>query len=717
LKKLILYIALFLLLPTLALPTLALPTLALPTLALADGNPEGVRFGMVLQYAYNQHLAEFSKLPDTKNCCPDFREGSGTGLPFGLMIEVPIWDRLFINVKTTWGEFSGDLISSENETISVDGNPQPGTFEHRLITSMPALSLSPSLNYNFYDNFSFGTGFSFSFLDEAAYKQSEHITDPPDKGVFLDNQQRVRNQEKGVISDLVNTIIAFDLCLQYKLPLNKKNTLFLMPEFTYSMGLTDLIKDSTWKVDQYKFGVAIVFAPANVIKEKFARVEFIDTTYKTIPDMIVKSARGIPEIKHDSVLVNRTRTITEIYSRTDTIFNQKEFLLTADVHAFGLVGGKEKNISQIVTEEFQATKLKPLLNYIFFDENSAELADRYIKLDKSNIQKFNTDDFFDQGTLETYYDILNIIGYRLTQHPGAKIDLIGCGSVNTGESKDIANERAETIAEYLINTWSIAEYRINLIASRGLPKLPSNTSKVPGNEENRRVEIHSREWEIIKPIFSNDTLRVSDPPYLRFYPAAEADAGVKSWKLIAKNYKNNSELPIIINQQLIPEQFDWRVDTEFTKNADTLYYFMEVEDQRGKKAYSEIKPIPLESITIEYKLENKTEDFRFDDFSLILFDFDSDVISSNNKKITDFIKEYVKENSTVEITGYTDSMGEELHNKKLSQSRAGSVERLVGNKQTEADGVGEEIELYPNSTPEGRFYSRTVEIKIVTPLR
>jgi outer membrane protein OmpA-like peptidoglycan-associated protein len=685
------------------------------TLAHAEDLNNGLRFGVLGGYTQSEHYSSFSKLPSTTSCCPEFNRGSGNSMYWGFMLEVPVWDKLFINLKGTWGEIPGDFISEETEEINIDGTPEMGRFEYRMSAAMPAFTLSPSINYNFFDRFSLGAGVSAAFLQTATFDQAEYLTDPPDRGVFSDNGKRVRNPVDGTIEGLAATAYALDLSIQYKLPLNRKRDLFLMPEFSYAIGLNDILKDSVWKIDQYKIGIAVVIMPGGGIEEVRERIEEIDTVFRKEIEPKLAYKKGIISLDIDTVETRDEIRIIEKYARIDTVIRKQEVLLSADVHAFGLRDGKEENISKIINEEFHATRMKPLLNYVFFDEGSDKINSNYESV--SNKEEFSTDIFFSESTLKAYYNILNIVAYRLKQNPRATISLKGCISQNTGETLDLGNRRAGEVKKYITSEWNIDTQRILIQTCEGLPELPSNIEKTEGNEENRRVEIYSDSWEILQPIVSNDTLRISDPPVLRFYPAAESDAGIDSWKLIVKNYRTNQELNIALNAEFIPEQLDWVVDSDFISHADTLYYFIEVTDRLGAKAYSEIKPILLENITIAYKVENKTEDLRYDDFSLILFDFDKSELGENNIKISDFIKSFVEEDSRIEITGYTDSMGDEEHNLNLSKARADAVAGEIGNKNTDSDGVGEEIELYPNDTPEGRFYSRTVEIKIVTPIK
>jgi outer membrane protein OmpA-like peptidoglycan-associated protein len=75
------------------------------------------------------------------------------------------------------------------------------------------------------------------------------------------------------------------------------------------------------------------------------------------------------------------------------------------------------------------------------------------------------------------------------------------------------------------------------------------------------------------------------------------------------------------------------------------------------------------------------------------------------------------------IQGYTDEMGDPAHNDELSESRADNVRtRLEGLLRTEgvepsaldihSQGRGSRDLPYDNNLPEGRFFSRTVNITI-----
>ena len=85
-------------------------------------------------------------------------------------------------------------------------------------------------------------------------------------------------------------------------------------------------------------------------------------------------------------------------------------------------------------------------------------------------------------------------------------------------------------------------------------------------------------------------------------------------------------------------------------------------------------------------------------------------------KVADWIKEHP--NNKVEIAGYTDSVGSDANNLKLSQLRAKSVYTYLVGKGCDAKmlsykGYGEADPVADNDTPEGRAANRRVELHIL----
>src|SRR5690606_29896371 len=137
--------------------------------------------------------------------------------------------------------------------------------------------------------------------------------------------------------------------------------------------------------------------------------------------------------------------------------------------------------------------LYPLLNYVFFDIGSSTLPDRYISFDGggASFKSSFTDTTIPGGTIDKYYHVLNIYGFRLNQYPDTKITLIGCNdNTNDGEkgNTDLSKSRAQTVYDYLNKVWGISADRMK-IEFRNFPDIKSNPKDSMGLAENRRVEL------------------------------------------------------------------------------------------------------------------------------------------------------------------------------------------------------------------------------------
>jgi outer membrane protein OmpA-like peptidoglycan-associated protein len=83
--------------------------------------------------------------------------------------------------------------------------------------------------------------------------------------------------------------------------------------------------------------------------------------------------------------------------------------------------------------------------------------------------------------------------------------------------------------------------------------------------------------------------------------------------------------------------------------------------------------------------------------------------------VSDVLKEY--KDTTITVSGHTDSQGDAAYNQKLSQDRASSVasylvNRGVASGRVSAVGFGKTQPIADNSSEAGRTQNRRVEIRI-----
>jgi outer membrane protein OmpA-like peptidoglycan-associated protein len=108
----------------------------------------------------------------------------------------------------------------------------------------------------------------------------------------------------------------------------------------------------------------------------------------------------------------------------------------------------------------------------------------------------------------------------------------------------------------------------------------------------------------------------------------------------------------------------------------------------------------------------------------IVYDFnDSKAISVYEKYLTEIVTPKIPNGGSVQIYGFTDVIGDEANNQKLSFARASDVQKIIENSLKRAgrndvkfvvNGYGEDLNTSPfeNKLPEERFYNRTVIIDI-----
>lgn len=210
--------------------------------------------------------------------------------------------------------------------------------------------------------------------------------------------------------------------------------------------------------------------------------------------------------KEDKSTISKSIEVKSPYIEIGSPYIEGDFLIDFE--------GKELRV--IDSYETSSTSIKPLLNYIFFEENSSFIPRRYIQIPFINGESYSEELLSTLPNLEIYYQILNIIGYRLQNNPLAELKLTGTNS-NIGKEKSnlhLSEKRAMAVKNYLVNTWQISEDRIK-IEKRNLPEVASSSKTEDGIAENRRVEIEFSEPKLLSPIFNNWKILNSNPSQAR----------------------------------------------------------------------------------------------------------------------------------------------------------------------------------------------------------
>lgn len=391
--------------------------------------------------------------------------------------------------------------------------------------------------------------------------------------------------------------------------------------------------------------------------------------------------------------------------------------------------GNESPSSEIYIDETIYQTFKPLLSYVFFDENSSDIPNKYTLLKKEEIKGFHTEDLMNYNLNGIHYNVLNIIGYRLKNNPLVKLKIIGCNSNKGKENRKLSKKRAEVVRDYLVDIWGLDSKRIE-VKDRDLPE---KFSKYLHDEhdnlraqENRRVEfeVSGYENEILGAVVCNDTIRTYSPKTLRFKIHMPDSMALSSWFLRAGKKIFSFDSRFSSNETISPPtNLDWELGSNLlvapkVRQAVVFGY----KDENQSEYFSEAKYINIvqtKKIKNQYVVENGYSIFNY---QVIYFDYNSNQVYDKDKSfMQEIIKNItIKPNSKFTVLGYTDILGLAEKNQELSQDRAIKVGEIfksfkdINFSNMTITGKGT-TDMYSNDTPEGRFLNRTVIVNIKTP--
>ena len=699
----------------------------------------------------NIHGANFKQLTGVptsfENDPTRFESAFGLGYSFGGLVEVPISEMFSIQARLGFSALGAQLLAKERGRIGYLDSMQnlirfrDAIFEKRmnaalgLVTFEPLAVFAPfTRNTDALKGLRIYGGIRGGFMVTRSFDQREFLTDPADPSALFNNMAQERNPQSGSIPNANVLNMGITLGVGYDL---RAGDLLISPELFFTLGMTPVTTDLTWDVSTGRLGVSLRYAPeVDVVSGERNTSGTPDGD--ALDSAISSSTRSgdnsgkTPDDSSadisDSTAASTTATAAPL-QHTPTQFSNSEVnpanTLSASIAAFSLdENGVEQPMVQFKVEQYVAQQMYPLMNYIFFDQGSSDLPEKYRRIRTSDTAAYDEQKFYNVNMLKVYYDVLNVIGKRLRLNPKAKITLTGC---NNNVGTEVGNvplsfRRANNIKRYLIDTWGVDSTRIT-VRARNLPEKPTMSRDSLGIEENRRVEFMSDSWEIMKPVLVNDTIGIPLTPMVRFKMNTKADNGIAQSSLSA--VQGGKVLKIFSLPRKPDSTLDWSPVTDWETGSDQssvpkteedLKFVFEVTDTKGEK----VRPtgsIPVELITVQKKRDAGSKDKEVAIFRLILFDFNSPAVGPTNATIIkQFVQPKLREGSKIQVTGFTDKLGNPDVNMRLSGARAKSVADFIKWSNTTWKGVGGTRPIYPNDTPEGRIYSRSVEVRCEIPL-
>jgi len=167
-------------------------------------------------------------------------------------------------------------------------------------------------------------------------------------------------------------------------------------------------------------------------------------------------------------------------------------------------------------------------------------------------------------------------------------------------------------------------------------------------------------------------------------------------------------------------------DTYMTFSLGALYYFSQGEQSTlcnplpsGLKEVIKEVPVEVEKIVVDTVYVQKTPYQRKMVLFGVNFEFDSATLRVESYPILENVIQELKEypDVRIEIQGFTDSIGPELYNLRLSKRRAETVKKFLVSHGIDASriyvkGMGESHPIKSNATKIGRAFNRRIEFKV-----
>jgi OmpA-OmpF porin, OOP family len=125
--------------------------------------------------------------------------------------------------------------------------------------------------------------------------------------------------------------------------------------------------------------------------------------------------------------------------------------------------------------------------------------------------------------------------------------------------------------------------------------------------------------------------------------------------------------------------------------------------------------IPVLQVKQEKTKMDSSKGKQIEKISLVLFEFNKFELGNRNDRImAEFVFPRLYDSVYIIVNGYTDNIGSDEANLKLSINRARSVSEKISDKSAPDhlyyEGFGATKPIYDNQLPEGRFYNRTVQL-------
>jgi outer membrane protein OmpA-like peptidoglycan-associated protein len=595
--------------------------------------------------------------------CGEYSDSELSSYSFGVVNRYKVIGDLGFNLNLSYQSFRGEFYRTD-------------VFRSRNDIDFNVNDVSTKTSVNFdYNNFIIGGGLSYFFddilLGGARLDLGMNYTIST-SGV-LDQEEQIQSPDNAVFTQFSNSqkrdIFVGNLeTLQSQMLLDTRFTNFIKVgkifNITQSIGFSYSLNSMFSDVDNKYYSINIGLGIA--IDKRKEEYEIIEEPKEVIPE-----TESEPVIKDTVIAVKEApepKPKPKPEASLEVISNWDE--------------------SEIITGEELLSSL-PLVNSIFFEQNSSEIIG----------QKYNNDnsDYFSGDAIEAHKTVILRISEIIKQKPDSRILITGytSGEENEPAGTELSKARAEEVKDKFIEL-GVSESKIET-NSELLPPSRSNMNFKEGIEENQRVDIK--------------LINAPTQEYVSMKQFNELNGEIIA-KVDFKNINSDIKLTNSISDRNVnikePGDFKFKINQRFSDDQKVIESSTELKFGDSiitHKEYIELKN--FSKINVNYDL-NKFE-------AILRFDYNSSELSNDNKELLKQLIEILPNNSEIKILGSADAIGSAETNKKLEEERAANTQQFI---TQEASGKNFEIttgrtkEKFPEDSPQGRFLNRSIRIKV-----
>jgi outer membrane protein OmpA-like peptidoglycan-associated protein len=642
-----------------------------------DSSIRHLRFGAALGLGLLRYDATFG------SDCEAFDRASASGLSAELLFERPLsntspfWFSPRLRFLDLSARFPGHRDTNEVSILNQDSTRRSifVVRERRFDASLFGIGAAAGILWEFLPGMRVGGDLSLIYLTQRKQRQSLAIIEP----------QNVSLGETGVKERTITdgTFVQFNpfavdvgLSLDWMFQINER--FLLHPSVRGNLLLTSLAKDVDWRGNSLLFTLGFAYDAAS---------QPLDTA-------------PIPE---------SPRPPSRPY-------------LAATIAARGIDReGREYANPVVEIEESPWSESIPMIPYVFFERGSDRIPARYMQLEsREEADRFSIDSLLRVSPLDIHWQILNIIGMRLREHPEVTATITGASSSDEPDAGGLATARASAIRRYLSVIWGIDSMRISVASSP--PEALSSEPGEAGREENRRGELSFSSDVISRPVLVTRLARIASPPAIRFFPEIVADSAVTDWNItIFQGEKELLKFEGSNRRGSLEQNRLWSLtDLRVHRDLSRIGYRLEVRDITGQQTSAEgYFQVMERKIRKEDTLMGSRQTLEFD---LVGFDYNSAALLPRHSGTLSDAANAIDEGVQVRIEGFTDRVGDPERNRQLALERgkvaAEELRSLLDDLHRPApasvsvEGFGGEEPPFNNNLPEGRILSRMVQITI-----